>query len=132
MTARVELAKSDVVTFEKVYAAILEHEPRGMDNPDGVHPDGVSWGRSGVTRMASDRLVEEWERGERVGALPPGDYDLADPAVNELVGREYLRLGLRKRGHLWGAVEFYHGDKPGTRAPKGKQTYAETVWSGLK
>jgi hypothetical protein len=132
MIAKVELAKSDAITFEKVYSAIREHEPRGMENPDGLHPDGVSWGRSGATCMAKDRLIEEWERGERVGAIPPAEYDLADPATNELIGREYLRLGLRKRGHLWGAVEFYHGDKPGARATKGRHTYVETIWGLMK
>lgn len=125
MIAKVELAKSDEITFNKVYDAIREHEPLGMDNPDDVHPDGVSWGRSGVTYRAVERLIDD-------KYIERGTYDLSDPIVNEMVGRAYLRLGLRIRGSLWGAVEFYHGDHAGTRAPKGKRKYAETIWGLLK
>lgn len=72
--------------------AIGQVESRGTDI--GVHPDGVSYGRYGMTQIAIREL-------KRVGIIDEDDViDLTDPKQNRTCAKQYLIL-LKSRYGTW-------------------------------
>ena len=81
----------------------------GGDNL-GVHPDGVSCGRYGVTQVAVDELKSDRVRRKYPSCyLDGGVYDLTWPEINELVARKYLLYMYLRHKTWWKAVGWYHG-----------------------
>ncbi|NLF40952.1 lytic transglycosylase domain-containing protein [bacterium] len=107
--------------LQRVLASIGQVESGGRDL--GVHPDGASWGRYGVTHAALEELI-------RVGRwhTPAEQTDLSDPAINETVATEYLLLMYERNGHSWReAVGWYHG----AASWAARDAYARKVWQNL-
>lgn len=113
-------AAPDDTTLQKMLEAIAQVESGGRDI--GVHPDGASWGRYGVTYVALDELIRlgRWH-------TPAAQTDLADPVINMTVATEYLLLMYERHGSSWyAAVGWYHG---GTWLARDE--YAQRVWGHL-
>ena len=91
------------------------------DKDIGLHADGLSFGRYGVTQVAVDELV-------RVKMLDRRDVDLADPTINAMVARLYLLLQFeRAGGSWWNSVERYHGNSD----KSANSAYAAKVWAAM-
>ena len=81
----------------------------------GLHDDGVSYGRYGITNQAVREL-------QRVGHLEQGRYNLIDPDTNRQIAILYLRHLKDRYGSWWKATEMYN--------PRG-QNYARKVWAAI-
>ena len=79
----------------------------------GLHQDGVSYGRYGVTQMAVAEL-------QRVRWLNAGQVDLRDPDNNRKVAALYLRYLKHRHGSWWKATAQNN--------PR-STTYARRVWA---
>jgi hypothetical protein len=103
----------------KMLRGIAQVESKDKDI--GLHADGVSHGRYGVTQVSVDELV-------RVKMLDRRDLDLDDPTVNAMVARLYLLVQFeRAGGSWWNAVEKYHGNRDKTA----NSSYAAKVWAAM-
>ena len=106
---------------EHILGAIAQIESGGQDI--GVHPDGVSYGRYGVTTQGA--LAECIRMGVIPGVV--ASYDLSDPAHNARVARAYLLLMYERHGHSWfRATGWYHGGNVSAR-----DDYAARVFDRL-
>ena len=92
----------DPQMLEKVLAAIAQIESNNRDI--GVHSDGVSYGRYGITMMAVREL-------QRVGILDVSFNKawLKIPEQNEYIAKLYLREMYRRTKSWYKAVKRYHG-----------------------
>jgi len=104
----------DPVMLVKVMKAISLVESGGKDLE--VHPDGYSFGRYGVTRIAVAELI-------RLKKLPDREYDLTNPDINKTVAMKYLVLMYERYGTWWVAVGRYHGG-----GSKRREEYAARVF----
>lgn len=96
-----------------VLSGIEQVESTGRDI--GLHRDGVTYGRYGVTYMAVREL-------QRIGWLAKTPVDLRDPKTNRRVARLYLEYLKKRYGSWWHAVQHYN--------PRSK-TYARKVWAAM-
>jgi hypothetical protein len=85
------------------------------DRDIGLHPDGVTYGRYGVTYMAVRELQRlKWIDGTRV--------NLREPAVNRRIASLYLKYLRKRYGSWWEAVRHYN--------PR-SGSYARKVWAAM-
>lgn len=81
----------------------------------GRHPDGVTFGRYGVTYMAVREL-------RRLRIIDDTDVDLMVPEANARIARLYLQHLKQRYGSWWEAVVHYN---PRSRS------YARRVWAAI-
>jgi hypothetical protein len=101
------------VDREEVLRAIAMVETGDRDI--GLHPDGVTYGRYGVTYMAVREL-------QRLRRLEDGEVDLRNPATNRRVASLYLQYLKERYGSWWEAVRHYN--------PR-SGSYARKVWAAM-
>ena len=81
----------------------------------GLHPDGVTYGRYGVTYMA----VRELRRIKWIGKAR---VDLRRPHENKRIASLYLQYLEQRYGSWWEAVRHYN--------PR-SNSYARKVWAAM-
>lgn len=104
---------ANATDIDDVLHGIQMVESSGRDI--GRHPDGVTYGRYGVTYMA----VKELRRLGRIDGRP---VDLVNPATNKRIATLYLKYLKQRYGSWWRAVEHYN---------PGSSTYARKVWAEM-
>ena len=121
MTMIIRAGEHDQRQASRILRAIAEVESGNKDI--GKHPDGVSYGKYGVTMAAVNEL-------KRLGILSPNVQEdwLLIPETNELVARLYLNLMYRRTKCWWKAVKKYHG--AGNDAEN--EQYVRKVWRAIK
>jgi len=108
-------ARRREITLDMVFDAICRVEDRAGQYEGRVHPDGVSYDRCGITQVAVQDCID-------AGYLPPGVYDLTNPAMADWCGRQYLRLLVARWGSLWAATCHWNARR---------EAYAAKVWGRL-
>ena len=120
MTMTIRATEIDRAQLSRVMRAIAQVESSNRDI--GVHPDGVSYGKYGVTAIAMKEL-------QRLEILSPNMQKewLLIPETNEIAARQYLMLMFNRHGKCWyKAVGWYHGGDANQR-----EEYANKVYSHL-
>jgi hypothetical protein len=102
-------ATTDVSIFEAMsYIALIESGNKDI----GKHPDGMSWGRYGITVAAVRELARVGDvSNATMAAIAKEPQKLADPALNEQYAYLYLRLCYDEH-HCTNWVDaagWYHG-----------------------
>ncbi len=118
ITITTAIALSDYSCNDVLKAiAVVESSNRDL----GVHPDGKSYGRYGVTKIAVRELQKTIDISESI--------DLTYPKANEHAAREYLRLMYnRHKCTNWvQAAGWYHGGGESNRA-----AYIERIIKALE
>jgi len=108
-------ARRREITLDMVFDAICRVEDRAGQYEGRVHPDGVSYDRCGITQVAVQDCID-------AGYLPPGVYDLTNPAMADWCGRQYLRLLVARWGSLWAATCHWNARR---------EAYAAKVWERI-
>ena len=117
MTAMVLRAgQSDPQMTERILSAIAKIESGNRNL--GIHSDGVSYGKYGVTMIA----VRELQRNH-ILAAHISEKDLLIPMTNELAAREYLKLMYKKYKCWYKAAGAYHSQQPEKRDAYAKKVF---------
>ena len=107
------IAATKATGLEDVLYGIQMVETGGRDI--GQHPDGVTFGRYGVTYMAVREL-------QRINWIDDADVDLNNPATNRHIATLYIRYLKKRYGSWWEAVRHYN--------PR-SGSYARKVWAAI-
>lgn len=103
---------ADTELSDILYAVgIVESNGRDI----GLHPDGVTYGRYGITYMAVNEL-------HRVGWISTRRVNLRNPATNRTIAVLYLRYLKKRYGSWWSAVKHYN--------PRSNH-YARKIWAEM-
>jgi len=112
-----------LMSWDREFNAVLKAISfvESTDRDLGVHPDGVSYGRYGVTKKAVRELSKTIDISDGI--------DLTNPKANEYAAWEYLRLmHTRHKCTNWiEAAGFYHGGSESNRA-----VYIEKITKALE
>lgn len=107
------LPQAGAIDLQDVLHGIQMVESGGRDI--GLHPDGVTYGRYGVTYLAVREL-------QRLRLVTDAKVNLRDPATNKRMAELYLVHLHRRYGSWWEAVRHYNPRSPG---------YARKVWGEM-
>jgi hypothetical protein len=106
-------SQARAIDLDDVMHGIQMVETGGRDI--GLHPDGVTYGRYGVTYMAVKEL-------QRIKWIDSSNVDLSDPATNKRIATLYITYLKDRYGSWWEAVKHYN--------PR-SSSYARKVWAAI-